>query len=521
MRILEVTEFDLYGRGFNGYDIMKRINRDTDDTVKMAALRKVSDDPDVIPVLKKEKDIRLCDEMRGQENGALNMMSVLSLSSPALYRMKEYREADVVHYHQFHNSDFGFFELEEEAKRKPTVISFHDPWMMTGRCVHPRECRGYVDGCGRCGRLDTLFGFKKDNSAAMWKIKRDMFRLADPDVIVHSDYMYRLTKENPYTRDLNVHLIPFGVDVESFSPPQTKDESRERLGIPKDDFVLFFRAQADFKGTNYIVDALKMFDNTEGITLLTCSQSGLLGEISDRYNIIELGNVQREDIVQCFNACDVFLMPSIGESFGMMALEAMAAGRPVVVFDNTALPQVTHAPDVGVLVQNLDSADLYRKIKYLMDNEQERAVRGQRGRELAKAEYSLDRYNAQMSEVYKTAYERQKYKLTSERKKIAYSFDGNDREAGKIVYHLEGIFARVFREDGRPIRLFKDVKPLECGADEIDYENSSVKKAVLAFNEQCYCLMLSKKLFFRFKRKVKTVLQRVFGVLKRMLGRAA
>lgn len=495
LKILEVTEFDLYGRGFNGYDIMKQINRDTRDTVKMKVLRKLSRDDEVIPILEKQREIEFCDALRFEERNALDVMSVLSVSSPALYASKEYKEADVAHYHQFHNSNLGFFELEREAKRKPTVISFHDPWMMTGRCVHPTDCKKFTEGCGGCERLFTHFPFKKDMSAAMWQIKSDFFKSADVDIIVHSEYMYRLVKENPYTRDMTVHLIPFGVNVSDFDLPMTKGEVRRLLGIPKDDFVLFFRAQENFKGTDYIVKALKRFGNTGGITLLTCSQIGLLDEIKDRYRIIELGNIKSDTVKKCFAACDVFLMPSECESFGMMALEAMAAGRPVVVFDNTALPDVTNAPEVGVLVKNLDSDDLYEKIKYLMDNKEERISRGKAGRELAKEKYSLTGYEKRINEVYRLAYERQSYKLGRKDLK-EHPFNTNDPEVKKLLFHLNGIYRRLFGVKAKPSELLKgaDFKP--CSPEDIDYQNTNVKKAVAAFNGQCYRRITSGAEFF-------------------------
>ena len=41
-------------------------------------------------------------------------------------------------------------------------------------------------------------------------------------------------------------------------------------------------------------------------------------------------------------------MPSVAEAFGMMAVESMACGKPVIVFDGTSLPEVTRAPDIGL-----------------------------------------------------------------------------------------------------------------------------------------------------------------------------
>ena len=97
----------------------------------------------------------------------------------------------------------------------------------------------------------------------------------------------------------------------------------------------------------------------------------MLDSLKGKYKIIELGNILEDEILLAFNACDIFLMPSKGESFGLMAVEAMASRKPVIIFDNTALPYVTFAPECGVLVKNRDSDDLCLKIKEMIENKEE------------------------------------------------------------------------------------------------------------------------------------------------------
>ena len=55
-------------------------------------------------------------------------------------------------------------------------------------------------------------------------------------------------------------------------------------------------------------------------------------------------------LARALSACDVFLMPSTAEAFGLMAIEAMGAARPVISFDGTSLPTVTGAPECGITV---------------------------------------------------------------------------------------------------------------------------------------------------------------------------
>ena len=509
MNILEITEYDLFGRTFNGYDIMCEMNAENRANVSMKVLRKFSPSKQVVPLFQFKKEVKISDKLREAEREIFNMMSVLSITSPALYESEEYKMADVAHYHQFHNSNLGFFELEKEALLKPTIISFHDPWMMTGRCVHMRECEGFKTGCHNCQRLDTLFDFKEDMSHKMWNIKKSFFESADVDIIVHSDYMYRLAKENPYTKNAAIHLIPFGVDVNDFCLNKTKAESRKEFGIPENNSVLFFRQQADFKGTNYIVEALSRLENTENITLLTCSEKGLLKSIADRFQIIELGGVSMDTIKECYNACDVFLMPSIGESFGMMAVEAMASGKPVVVFDNTALPSVTNAPEIGVLVRDLDSFDLYKKIKHLIDNPEECKKRGEMGREFVSQKYSPAEYKNKMEETYISAYNRQKYKLDALRKEL--SFDKSDAEVGKLLYHLDKVFKTIFKH--KSIDILKDAQLTPCTVDQIDFENENVKAAVMTFNLECRNILKKQWPILLVKRKLFSLLWRIYVLI--------
>jgi glycosyltransferase involved in cell wall biosynthesis len=157
--------------------------------------------------------------------------------------------------------------------------------------------------------------------------------------------------------------------------------------------------------------------------LLTVDQKGLLKKLSvwDRsdgastrsshrppdYNIVELGWVNEESVFpRMFSACDVFLMPSTAEAFGLMALEAMMASRPVICFEGTALPGVTHAPDCGIAVPMGDSLALRAAIDLFSDDPQEAQRRGRLGRSLAEEHYTYDRYLDAMASLYREVLDR-------------------------------------------------------------------------------------------------------------------
>jgi len=66
-----------------------------------------------------------------------------------------------------------------------------------------------------------------------------------------------------------------------------------------------------------------------------------------------------------------------------MAVEAMACGKPVIVFEGTSLPEVTFAPDVGIAVPMRDVSALKDAVISLVENVDDRLRRGRKAREIA------------------------------------------------------------------------------------------------------------------------------------------
>jgi glycosyltransferase involved in cell wall biosynthesis len=409
MKVLHVTDADLPARRFNGYDLL-------DDLAtrgiqgKQAVLRKSSDNPDVVSLFAGPGDEDL--QLRLQE--VERRHSINNLLFPwgrLLAETMEFRDADVVHYHLIHNQVISLYDLKWLFGLKPSVWTFHDPWPLTGHCIHPMGCEGWLTGCDPCPFLDRLFPLARDHADQMWRAKKRLFSELDLDVVVASDWMLDMVRRSPVTSHLeNVHLIPFGIDARSFASDDAQASSRRRLGIPENDFVVLFRASTwEVKGLPYIVEALGSRQPTRPTTLLILGERGLVEGLRRDYRIVELGWVDDQALYPLtFSACDVFLMPSLAEAFGLMAVEAMAAGRPVVCFEGTALPAVTHAPECGIAVPAGDASALRASLDLLAADPSEAARRGRLGRSIVAENYGYERYLDSIADLYGSVLSRHK-----------------------------------------------------------------------------------------------------------------
>jgi len=229
----------------------------------------------------------------------------------------------------------------------------------------------------------------------IWAVKKHIFSEASVELIVGSKWMHDMVKRSPILSHLKTHFIQFGIDLEYYA--KFRENPRKKLGIPQDAYVLFFRAQHGFKGINQIMDALELIDKKP--FLITCGLNDFLRDYPGQYK--EFGSIYSDEVMaELYAACDVFLMPSIAESFGFMAIECMASGKPIIVADGTALPDVTFAPECGISVPQGDAKALKNAIEKLRDDPDERVKRGNLGQILAREHYRFEDYYKKHKELY-------------------------------------------------------------------------------------------------------------------------
>ncbi|MFC1488438.1 glycosyltransferase [Thermodesulfobacteriota bacterium] len=315
---------------------------------------------------------------------------------------RRFLSADIVHYHIIHDRFFSLAALPLLSRLKPSVWSLHDPWAMTGRCIYPRSCEKWMEGCTSCDDLTTPFPMKRDRAGLMWRLKKRLYQWSDIDIVLASRYMMGLVGKSPLLSGFRLHHIPYGIDLSLFRPLGSRSLKR-MFKIPSENIVLLLRAHtSEYKGLEYIRACLHKLKTEKPVTLLTFDRKGLLDEFQNRYQVVDLGIVTDEMLtVMAYNAADVFLMPSTVEAFGLMAVEAMACGTPVLVFDGTALPEVISPPEGGISVPSGDTGSFCRELKILVENSGRRYEIGETARKLALKRYSRNMQVERTLELYR------------------------------------------------------------------------------------------------------------------------
>lgn len=392
--VLQVSTYDEHGARFDGLEI-HRASRRMGARSTMAVLARTVADSGVFSVstrVTRRVDARL----RWLFEERLGIQRIFATSGLALLLRRELWTADVVHLQIIHALPwFSLLQIPLLSRLKPLVWTWHDPWIISGHCTHPLGCELWKTGCARCPDLALALPVPQDFSAVNWKLKRFAVRHTRGVIVVASEWMKRRVEESGMAAHLECRVIPFGVDTTVFRP-RDPAASRSTLGIDADAHVVAFRDTGPherFKNSVLVAEALRRYVPTRKTYVLCFQSSDAARQLTGQYEVVDLGWVaSAEEAALAYSAADLFLMPSKAETFGMMAVEAMACGVPVVVADGTALPGVVKAPQVGVSVPQGDAEALASAIGSLLADPAARRRRGAAGRDLAVGEYSFERY---------------------------------------------------------------------------------------------------------------------------------
>ena len=178
--------------------------------------------------------------------------------------------------------------------------------------------------------------------------------------------------------------IPNGFDekkVKEFD----KTKCREKLGLDREIKILFsLGTLSEVKGHSFLIEAMKEITRKRKDVLCLIAGSGPLKEKLQRKiddsqldDQVKLkGFVTNEQVCLLMNACDIFVLPSLSESFGIVQVEALACGKPVVATRNGGSEEIIISEEYGYLIETRNAMQLAEKIIQALDkNWNEKVIR--------------------------------------------------------------------------------------------------------------------------------------------------
>lgn len=403
MNIVYVSSTDIIGQRFNGNYYLEGLNNQGHSAKQLVWNRESASEHVVEMYQTRFK--RIGQKISSKIEDLISVRGMLHPSTFLLPRNATFKQADIIHYQliQWPNF-FGFPALPYLTSKKKSFLTLHDLWPLTGHCVSPYDCNRWQIGCGQCPYLKVDFEMRTDRTQFNFKLKEKIFQNSNLEIIVASELMKKRAHMSPMLKGKKIHKVPFGLDTKVYQP-KDKKLSRKLLGVAENDFVIVLRASIDLvKGLDTIKRVLTQLGSEKNIHILTVNQKSKLDEFKDRFKVTDYGWVSDDKLMTTiFSASDVFLMPSVQETFGMMALEAMACGCPVVVFDGTALPEIVECSGAGIVLKQGDwqgMAEVLRKLREQPQLNKEMSIRGPLH---VQKYYNIDGILEQLLKIYSNA----------------------------------------------------------------------------------------------------------------------
>ena len=250
-------------------------------------------------------------------------------------------DPDVIHLHNLHghylNYEVLFRYLADAGKS--VVWTLHDCWAMTGHCTHfaAVHCDQWKTNCQKCSQLRqypqcyTMGDVRKNYS----RKKAAFTGVPKLTIVTPSQWMADVVSAS-FLKDYPAQVIHNGIDLSVFQPADSNLRQKYHC---EDKFILLGVAfdWGRRKGLDVFVELSKRLDDRYKIVLVGTNET-LDKQLPD--NIISIHRTQNQrELAEIYSAADLFVNPTREEALGLVNLEALACGTPVLTFRTGGSPE--------------------------------------------------------------------------------------------------------------------------------------------------------------------------------------
>ena len=265
-------------------------------------------------------------------------------------KVKEYKEADIVHIHWLNQ---GFINLKSLSKiDKPVVWTMRDMWAFTGGSHYSMDFEKYENSY---------------LSQVIQKYKKKKYNKNFQFVAV-SNWLKNKAKRSLILADYKVMKIDNNIELKNFDLI-TKKEARSILNINTKKQIILYGAQnpqSKRKGWNIFVNSLKKLEKSSFFLLIFGSfwSQEILDKIGIEYKVLGFIN-NRKILNATYRSADIFVASSIQDAWPKTFAEAMYCGTPTICFNNTSIAEIVDHKINGYVVQEFNPTSLKEGIVWI------------------------------------------------------------------------------------------------------------------------------------------------------------
>ncbi len=299
-------------------------------------------------------------------------------------KLNIYKEADIIHFHWV--PKIISYKHIFTDKQKIFFWTLHDMNPFTG---------------GNHYTADLDYQPYKNLLQRNIDIKKKYLRDVNLIVITPSVWLGKLAKESEVFKDFEVKVIPNCINTTLFKPVN-KAEARIKLSLDHIDkkFILFVAENPNDKrkGMHLLFSALNQIKNKSKICVLMIGKK--VEHIDFDFQVIQLGFINKDiDIVNCYNAADFFVIPSIEDNLPNTIVESLACGTPVLGFNIGGIPDMVINNKSGLLADLNNEKEFIQNIETFIDMDDYTSF-SEYGRAIIEEKFSEEKFLKQVINLY-------------------------------------------------------------------------------------------------------------------------
>ncbi|MCI9063472.1 MAG: glycosyltransferase family 4 protein [Clostridia bacterium] len=271
-----------------------------------------------------------------------------------------------------------------------------------------------------------------------------MLTYESTEVIVNSNYMKGELQRLFGLPFEKINVVPNGVNLSAFSGVDRDYEFRRRYAMDNEKIILFLGRLVYEKGVQNLIAAMpKILNGYNDTKLVIAGKGGMIDELKRQVDALGIsqkvyfaGYLNGKDVQKMYKAADISVFPSTYEPFGIVALEAMLAERPVVVSDAGGLNEIVQHKENGMKCYSGNPNSIADSILELLFDQQLSSNIVKKAKSKVRNEYNWNKIAQDTHFIYQKAIcetiaEKQRKEIEQEKARKVRKSKGN--EVSKLI----------------------------------------------------------------------------------------